>query len=72
MRILLFYGLDDTSGEPDEPRGVTVGADRLEVGINRHAHIGCRLRGIILRGLASQMCGRPKLQLALKWMVLVV
>ena len=49
-----------------------VGADRLEVGINRHAHVGRRLRGILLRGLASQMGGRPKLQLALKRMVLVV
>lgn len=50
MRILLFYGLDDPSGQPDEPGRVVVGADRLEVGINRHAHIGCRLRGIILWG----------------------
>jgi len=50
MRILLFYGLDDPSGQPDEPGRVVVGANRLEVGINRHAHIGCRLRGIILWG----------------------
>ena len=72
MRILLFYGLNYPDGQFFEPRRFMVGTYRLEVNIQWHVYIGCRLRRIILLGFASELCGRPKLQLVLKRMVLVI